>query len=242
MEQLLEPVSVDEQIRELVFQYLRSVGYFDDLTPAPKGTTNIGKLTCRDDRSFAHEFNYLQELNQAPDQDPSQPSPKVGVIPYGIYGGVMRFSPYCPEMSDTKLGFKLSSNRIHCETLTEAIRIGVVVRGNRLLKAGGHGLQCGWANGLGIGVYQNTRLIMDGRTRLKARANRERWVPGGEYQIFPAYHVKREGSKHNGRTYFLNRQHDLALRYPMEQVMETMTDRRLLELHAPHMLRACSLD
>lgn len=220
-------LSIDERIRELVFHHLRQQStYFKDLTKAEEYAENIGKITCRDDRTFMRETQYTEKFSEA------------AVIPYPIYGGAIRFSPDCPEMPDGVLGFHLDPNAEHCDKLIQEIRAGIPVRGNGLLKVGGHGLHCGWAKALKLGVWQQTRLIIDARCVLKARSIREEWVKnGGEYKMFPAYHVTRQlNGERLDRTYRLDHTDALVNKYPMNQVMELMSDERFLELEAPHLL------
>lgn len=218
-------------LREAVFRYLRSVGFFIDLPPVvarlveETQTPNIGKITCRDDRSFNTEARYVEDVSG------------IGVIPYPIYGGVMRFSEYCPEMPDSVLGFKSSPNVFHAETLAEAIRAGIKFRGNRLLKAGGHGISCGWASALDRGHWQHARLVVDGAQNLQQRCERERWVPDGTrpFRVFPAFHHHLGTETDNQHSYAINPGHDLIGKYSMDQVM-CMSDRVFLEAEAPDVL------
>lgn len=217
-------VTKEYDLGVLVFQHLRRVGYMSDLLRQKRTVENIGKITCGDDRSFMRESKYSQKVSGAE------------ILPYPIFGGAMRCSPYCPEMSDKVLGFKTSPNAIYVQLLVESIRSGIVVRGNRLLKAGGHGLHCGWATSLGLGIWQSTRLIQHGCLTLQGRCKRENWVTEGEYEIFPAYHatLSRRGRRVD-RTYGLECQHPLVEQYSMLEILG-MSDRRFLELEAPEML------
>ncbi|GEM_PF-1521829 len=226
--------SVEDQLGELVFLHLRQGPhpYFLDLTKGEEEAENLGKITCRDDRTFLKEALHTELVSEA------------GVIPYPIYGGAMRYSSHCPEMPAGVLGFEMSPNADHCAKTIEEIRAGIVVRGNRLLKAGGHGLRCGWASALKVGVWQQTRLIIDGRCALKSQALREEWVKKdqGEYKIFPAYHVTRQQNHARlDRTYRLDHTHQLVKKYTMWQVMDSLTDRRFLELEAPQVLKDANL-
>lgn len=218
-------------LREAVFRHLRAVRFYVDLPEvvarlvAATGTENIGKITCRDDRSFNTEARYVEDVSG------------MGVIPYAIYGGVMRFSGYCPEMPDRVLGFKSSPNVFHAETSVEAIRAGIVFRKNRLLKAGGHGMTCGWAGALELGHWQHTRLVVDGALSLRERSRRERWVPDGTlpFEIFPAFHHHCGTDATQQHSYAIDPEHDLVGKYSMDRVMR-MSDMDFLEAEAPIIL------
>jgi hypothetical protein len=224
------------QIRLLVYQYLRNCGYFTQLSLASDGHNNVAKIACPDDRSFMTEASWIEDLHKQHDR-------KLSVMPRPMFGGAMRFSPFCPEMPDQAVGFKNSPNVIHCQTTVEAIRYGIHFRGVHLAKAGGHGLFCGWATELGLGLFQHTRLTIDGRNVLKSRAQREQWVKDGEFQVFAAHHMDcRFDGKEQARTYCLHHKHPLVKKYPMELTMENLDDRRFLEIEAPHLLKEAGLD
>lgn len=219
------------RIRLLVYKHLRDQEYLCHLELASANHSNLVKIACPDDRSFMHEASWIENLHQQEDR-------KIGVMPSPMFGGAMRFSPYCPEMSDEAVGFKNSPNVVHCLVAIEKIRYGIRFRQVRLAKAGGHGLFCGWATELGLGLFQHTRLTIDGRNHLKSQSYRENWLKdGSEFQVFSAHHMD---CLHDGtpmpRTYGLNHKHILVKKFPMELVMENLTDRRFLEIEAPHLL------
>ncbi len=224
------------KLRLIVYQYLRDVGYLCELSLATDGHTNVVKIACPDDRSFMTEASWIEDLHRKHDR-------QLAVMPRPLFGGAMRFSPFCPEMPDNVVGFKNSPNVFHCEMTVEAIRYGIRFRGVHLAKAGGHGLFCGWASALGLGLFQHTRLTIDGRNILKARSIREQWVKQGEFEVFAAHHMdcRFEGTE-TPRTYGLDHRHPLVRKYPMELTMENLDDRRFLEIEAPQLLKANGLD
>lgn len=232
---LLKPIDPDDsearRLRLLVYRYLRQVGYLAPLELASDGHHNVAKIACPDDRSFMTEASWIEDLHRQHDR-------MLSVMPRPLFGGAMRFSPYCPEMPDSMVGFKNSPNAFHCEITVEAIRYGIRFRGVHLAKAGGHGLFCGWASALGLGLFQHTRLTIDGRNVLKARSLRERWTKDDEFQVFAAHHMD---CRHNGdgdpRTWGLSHKHPLVKKYPMELTMENLDDRRFLEIEVPDLLR-----
>lgn len=228
---------VTRKTRLLVYKYLRDSGYFTELTLATDNHSNVAKIACPDDRSFMTEASWIEDLHKQHDR-------KFAVMPRPMFGGAMRFSPFCPEMPDHAVGFKSSPNVIHCQVTMEAIRYGIRFRGVHLAKAGGHGLFCGWATELGLGLFQHTRLTIDGRNVLKAQAQREQWVKdGGEFQVFAAHHMDcRFDGAELARTYCLHHKHPLVKKYPMELTMENLDDRRFLEIEAPQLLREAGLD
>lgn len=218
-------------LQEAVFRHLRAVGYYIELREVvarlivETGTENIGKITCRDDRSFNAEARYVEDVSG------------LGVIPYPIYGGVMRFSKYCPEMPDHVLGFKSSPNVFHAEMVIEAIRAGIKLRQNRFVKAGGHGTKCGWAGALELGHWQHSRLVVDGALSLYDRARRELWVPPGTrpFKVLPAFHHHFGTNASQQHSFAINPEHDLVGKYSMDQVMR-MNDQAFLEAEAPEVL------
>lgn len=230
--------SHDPETRKLrlhVYRYLREVGFLAELTLASEGNENVGKIACRDDRSFMTEAAWIEELHR-------QHGGKLAVMPLPMFGGAMRFSPYCPEMPDEVVGFKSAPNVFHCEIVVEAIRYGIRFRSNHLIKAGGHGLFCGWASALGLGLFQHTRLTIDGRNVLKNRSRREHWVKNGEFEVFAAHHMDcRFNGEAKPRTYRLDHRHPLITKYPMELTMGTLDDRRFLEIEAPQLLKEAGL-
>ncbi len=219
------------KLRLLVYQYLREVGYLTDLPLAAAGNENVGKIACRDDRSFMTEAAWIEELHR-------QKGKKLAVMPLPMFGGAMRFSPYCPEMPDEVVGFKSAPNVFHCEIVIEAIRYGIKFRHNHLIKAGGHGLFCGWATALNLGLFQHTRLTIDGRNVIDERAKREHWTKGEDFEVFAAHHMDcRFNGEPQARTYGLDHNHPLIKKYPMELTMSNLDDRRFLEIEAPHLLK-----
>lgn len=224
------------KLRFLVYKYLREVNYLTDLPYAKAGNENVGKIACRDDRSFMTEAAWIQELHE-------KKGHKLAVMPLPMFGGAMRFSPYCPEMPDELVGFKSAPNVFHTEVLVEAIRFGIKFRNNRLIKAGGHGLFCGWASALGLGMFQHTRLTIDGRDIIEARSQREHWTTDGNFEVFAAHHMDcRYDEAPQARTYGLDHDHPLLKKYPMELTMETLDDRRFLEIEAPHLLKEAGIE
>jgi hypothetical protein len=224
------------KLRFLVYKYLREVNYLTDLPYAKAGNENVGKIACRDDRSFMTEAAWIQELHE-------KKGHKLAVMPLPMFGGAMRFSPYCPEMPDELVGFKSAPNVFHTEVLVEAIRFGIKFRNNRLIKAGGHGLFCGWASALGLGMFQHTRLTIDGRDIIEARSQREHWTADGNFEVFAAHHMDcRYDEAPQARTYGLDHDHPLLKKYPMELTMETLDDRRFLEIEAPHLLKEAGIE
>ncbi len=223
------------KLRLLVYQYLREVGYLSDLPYASEGNENVGKIACRDDRSFMTEAAWIEELHR-------RKGHKLAVMPLPMFGGAMRFSPYCPEMPDELVGFKSAPNVFHTEIVIEAIRYGIKFRNNRLIKAGGHGLFCGWATALNLGLFQHTRLTIDGRDVIEDRSRREHWVKDGNFEVFAAHHMD---CRYNGdaqpRTYGLDHEHPLVKKYSMELTIGTLDDRRFLEIEAPQLLRQAGL-
>lgn len=223
------------QLRLLVYKYLRQVGYLADLPLASPGNENVGKIACRDDRSFMTEAAWIEEMHR-------QHGRHLAVMPLPMFGGAMRFSPYCPEMPDEVVGFKSAPNVFHCEIVVEAIRYGITFRKNHLIKAGGHGLFCGWASALGLGLFQHTRLTIDGRNVLEDRSRREHWSSDGTFEVFAAHHMD---CRHNGepkaRTYRLDHRHPFVSKYPMELTMSNLDDRRFLEIEAPDLLKEAGL-
>lgn len=219
------------KLRLLVYRYLREVKYLTDLPYASEQHENVGKIACRDDRSFMTEAAWIEELHR-------RKGHKLAVMPLPMFGGAMRFSPYCPEMSDEVVGFKSAPNVFHTEIVVEAIRYGIRFRHNHLIKAGGHGLFCGWATALGLGLFQHTRLTIDGRNVIHDRAHREHWTKGETFEVFAAHHMD---CRYNGdaqpRTYGLDHQHPLLKKYPMELTMTNLDDQRFLEIEAPHLLK-----
>lgn len=236
--------AVNRQLRLSVYKYLRDQEYMVDLGLASNEHNNVVKIACPDDRSFMTEAAWIEQLHR-------QNGREIGVMPNPMFGGAMRFSPYCPEMLDQQVGFKNSPNSAHCQITVEKIRYGIRFRNVRLAKAGGHGLFCGWASELGLGFFQHTRLTIDGRNVLKRRAHLEKWLDahpdpqmrGKEFQVFAAHHMDCccDGSA-APRTYALNHAHRLVGKYPMEFTMEMLDDRRFLELEAPHLLKEAGLD
>lgn len=223
------------KLRLLVYRYLREVKYFDELTLASEGNENVGKIACRDDRSFMTEAAWIEELHRKNDR-------KLAVMPLPMFGGAMRFSPFCPEMPDELVGFKSAPNVFHCEIVIEAIRFGIRFRSNHLIKAGGHGLFCGWATALGLGLFQHTRLTIDGRNVIKDRSRREHWTKDNEFEVFAAQHMDcRFNGEKEQRTYRINHHHPLVAKYPMELTMGNLDDRRFLEVEAPHLLKEAGL-
>lgn len=224
------------KLRFLVYKYLREINYLTDLPYAKAGYENVGKIACRDDRSFMTEAAWIQELHERKGQ-------KLAVMPLPMFGGAMRFSPYCPEMPDELVGFKSAPNVFHTEVLVEAIRFGIKFRNSRLIKAGGHGLFCGWASALGLGMFQHTRLTIDGRDIIEARSQREHWTKDGDFEVFAAHHMDcRYDETPQARTYGLDHQHPLLKKYPMELTMDTLDDRRFLEIEAPHLLKEAGIE
>ncbi len=224
------------KLRLLVYQYLREVQFLTDLPYADESNENVGKIACRDDRSFMTEAAWIEELHR-------RKGHKLSVMPLPMFGGAMRFSPYCPEMPDELVGFKSAPNVFHSEILTEAIRFGIKFRSNHLIKAGGHGLFCGWASALGLGLFQHTRLTIDGRDIIEARSKRENWTNGGDFTVFAAHHMDcRYNGEPQSRTYGLDHNHPLLTKYTMELTMETLDDRRFLEIEAPHLLKAAGIE
>lgn len=223
------------KLRLLVYRYLRDVGYLTDLTLAAPGNENVGKIACRDDRSFMTEAAWIEELHRKQGRH-------LAVMPLPIFGGAMRFSPYCPEMPDEVVGFKSAPNVFHCEIIVEAIRYGIKFRNNRLIKAGGHGLFCGWATALGLGLFQHTRLTIDGRNVVDDRSRREHWTNDGNFEVFAAHHMDcRFSGEPQPRTYRLDHQHSLVTKYPMELTMNKLDDVRFLELEAPQLLKEAGI-
>lgn len=223
------------KLRLLVYKYLRDVNYLTDLPLAEEGNENVGKIACRDDRSFMTEAAWIEELHR-------QKGKKLAVMPLPMFGGAMRFSPYCPEMPDELVGFKSAPNVFHTEIVIEAIRFGIKFRNNRLIKAGGHGLFCGWATALGLGLFQHTRLTIDGRDIIQNRADREHWVTDGNFSVFAAHHMDcRYTDEPHARTYGLDHEHSLLKKYPMELTMSKLDDRGFLEIEAPHLLEEAGL-
>ncbi len=228
-----------KRLRMLVYRYLRDQQYMVALSLASTEHENVVKIACPDDRSFMTEAAWIEQLHAKSDR-------KIGVMPNPMFGGAMRFSPYCPEMLDQQVGFKNSPNSAHCQITVEKIRYGIRFRNVRLAKAGGHGLYCGWAAELGLGFFQHTRLTIDGRNVLKRRAHVERWLQahpdpnmhGKEFQVFPAHHMDccTDGAT-KPRTYALDHTHHLVRKYPMELVMSDLNDQRFLEFEAPHLLK-----
>lgn len=226
---------VTRKIRLLVYQHLREVKYLADLPLASRDHENVGKIACRDDRSFMTEAAWIEELHQRNNRH-------LAVMPLPMFGGAMRFSPYCPEMPDEVVGFKSAPNVFHCEIIVEAIRYGISFRNNRLVKAGGHGLFCGWATALGQGLFQHTRLTVDGRNVLAERSHREHWTKDDHFEVFAAHHMDcRYDGKPEPRTYRIDHDHPLVTKYPMELTMSTLDDRRFLELEAPQLLKEAGL-
>ncbi len=220
------------KLRLLVYQYLREVKFLTDLPLADEGNENVGKIACRDDRSFMTEAAWIEELHR-------QHGRKLAVMPLPMFGGAMRFSPYCPEMPDEVVGFKSAPNVFHTEVLIEAIRFGIKFRNIRLIKAGGHGLFCGWATALNLGLFQHARLTIDGRDVIEARAHREHWVADGNFHVFAAHHMDcRYNDEPKARTYGLDHDHPLVKKYSMELTMDTLDDQHFLEIEAPHLLKA----
>lgn len=244
----MKPIDTTDQtirkIRMLVYLVLRERMYLHDLSLAPQEHSNLVKIACPDDRSFMTEASWIEELHE-------QHNREIGVMPNPMFGGAMRFSEYCPEMPDDYVGFKCSPNAVHRLVAIEKCRFGISFRGARLVKAGGHGLFCGWASALGLGFFQHTRLTIDGRRKLKEQAKREHWlaahpdpaVRDQKYQVFAAHHMDCtfEGQE-APRTYGLDHHHKLVQMYPMELVMERLTDLRFLELEAPHLLKQHGLE
>ncbi len=232
-QQLIDPDDPEtRKIRLLVYKYLRDQNYLCHLELASDGHKNLVKIACPDDRSFMTEASWIEDMHRLQQRE-------LGVMPGPMFGGAMRFSPYCPEMLDQSVGFKNSPNAIHCQVTVEKIRYGIHFRKVRLVKAGGHGLFCSWATELGLGLFQHTRLTIDGRNELKARAKREGWLgKGQEFQVFAAHHMDCRfdgGSK--AATYQLDHKHMLVTKYPMELTMANLDDRRFLEIEAPHLLK-----
>jgi len=223
------------KLRLLVYRYLREARYLDELGLADEDNENVGKIACRDDRSFMTEAAWIEELHR-------QHGRKLAVMPLPMFGGAMRFSPYCPEMPDEVVGFKSAPNVFHCEIVVEAIRYGITFRNNHLIKAGGHGLFCGWASALGLGLFQHTRLTIDGRDVLHDRSRRERWTKDGKFEVFAAHHMDcRLNGEAKARTYQLNHEHPLVTKYSMELTMANLDDRRFLEIEAPHLLKEAGI-
>lgn len=220
-----------QQLRLLVYRYLRDVGFLMPLKLAPDGHHNVVKIACPDDRSFMTEASWIEDLHKRHNR-------RLSVMPRPLFGGAMRFSEYCPEMPDEVLGFKSSPNVVHCQVTIEAIRSGIRFRSVHLAKAGGHGLFCGWATALGLSLFQHTRLTIDGRQVIKDMAKRQRWVKDGEFEVFAAHHMDclPDGTE-SPRTYALNHRHPLIERYTMEMTMDLLCDRRFLEIEAPDLLR-----
>lgn len=233
---MVAPLNIDDpsvqKMRMLVYQYLRSQHYFCGLALASDDHNNVVKIACPDDRSFMTEASWIEDLHRQHDRE-------MGVMPGPMFGGAMRFSPYCPEMPDESVGFKNSPNAIHCQVQVEKIRYGIRFRKVRLVKAGGHGLFCGWASELGLGLFQHTRLTIDGRNVLKEQARRQQWLKNGQdFQVFAAHHMDcRCDGEAKPRTWALDHKHRFVTKYPMELTMETLDDRRFLEIEAPHLLK-----
>lgn len=228
--------AVNRQLRLSVYKYLRDQEYMVDLGLASNEHNNVVKIACPDDRSFMTEAAWIEQLHR-------QNGREIGVMPNPMFGGAMRFSPYCPEMPDELVGFKSAPNVFHTEIVIEAIRFGIKFRNNRLIKAGGHGLFCGWATALGLGLFQHTRLTIDGRDIIQNRADREHWVTDGNFHVFAAHHMDcRYTDEPKARTYGLDHEHPLLKKYPMELTMSKLDDRGFLEIEAPHLLKEAGLD
>lgn len=225
-------------MRVLTYLHLRRIGLLMDRRMLdPNAHPFVGMILCRDGRTFMDETHSDRTVEG------------ISIIPFPMFGGVIRWSRHCPEMPDSVFGFKTSPNTIHTQSTTEAIRIGMALFKNRLLKGCIHEnwvqneLGCGWGLRLKLGLFQMVRLGADGRAEIKHESVFRSWVSEGEFEVLaPLKLMLIVNGKRVNVTTIIDPHHPLIERYNVAITLTVFDDRRFLEVEAHDLLREYEAD
>ncbi|MEK7637534.1 MAG: hypothetical protein AAB402_04095 [Patescibacteria group bacterium] len=211
---LTQPITAPITIEEAVLRILRREAMLKEIEPCHSG--GVIDVMCSDPSCFWEATSYIRDTHREP------------MTPMPILGGAMRMSPFCPRP------YNLPIWQVKMREFHEALDLVKMHKARFDV----HGDTCRWAAKRHLGIIHRVWLNVDARFRTKRVAERERWLPDDELEIFCTFHRKFTDGEGQERhlTYLTDHKHELLRRWTIARIMP-LIDRDFVAAMAPELLQ-----